>query len=1143
MTGAARTKAVKIAAAGLGALVAAAVLAAAGAVWWVAATEGGTARLVAWAADASDGRLRIGSASGTLLGGLELRDVEIRGGRERILVDAVALEWRPEALLAREIAFARVAADRVEHRRLEDAPAGTAGRLDLPFAVTVAEASVEQLAIAAGDRALALEAVRGSVRFADGRLALGDLAARLGGFELGGRAALGLREALDLDAEIAWTGTIAGQAAAGEATVTGTWPTLAVRHEFAAPFRASAAGTLRLDGEPRVDVVAEWQEAAWPGLAAVTSPTGRLELAGSAASFGFSARASVVVEGVPAEVTAQGTGAGPELAFESLEVATPHGQLTATGRLAADTLAVEAEFVANEIDPAAISAEWSGNLFARGRLDGAWRPAPEWRLVAEEVHGELRGYPVDAGGVIVRRDEAWALADVRIVSGANAVEASGRIAEELDLAVAARLDDLGLAWPGLRGALTGDLTITGPAAAPRVAGAASGRDLGYGRWFVGRLEASGSFGGGADGAVTVTGEDVRGGRVAADAVRMTLAGTPSEHRLVLAAEAPRWRLDGEAAGGLAEGGWRGTLARLAVDQPALGQWRLDEPAALRVGPGRTALETACLTQDGARVCAEVTLEGAPTDSLVLSAQNFALEALEPLLPPNVSLAGVWQLSASFTELATVPRGSLALVGGATRVSTALAELEQPLVTEIDEVLLRADLADWQLTLDAHVRAAEGGTADVTAAMADVRTLDSPVEGELRVLWPDLGVAALLSPDVGHVAGSATVELDVRGTAAEPAVHGRARLDGGEVSVPDWGLVIEGITAEATSTDGSELEFVASGRVGDGEVRLRGVTELDYRAGWPTELTLTGEGVHAVQRPDLDVFVSPDLHVSARLPDITVTGTVHVPRARVAIAELPEQAISPSPDAVVHGVQRVEPRHPLRMVSDLVITLGEDVTYSGQNLTADVSGEMRLRRDSDLATVASGSLRLEGSYNAYGQTLRLDRGQLLFTGPLDDPALDVRAVRTIDETRTVGIELSGTVKAPRTRIYSEPPVSEADALSYLLFGRPVTGTGGEETATLETAAVAMGLQQALPVVQRIGRSLGLDELTVQTTDADAGALMAGKYLSPKVYIRYSYGLFNRIGGLLLRFRVNERLSIETRSGDQKSMDLLYTVEKD
>ena len=123
------------------------------------------------------------------------------------------------------------------------------------------------------------------------------------------------------------------------------------------------------------------------------------------------------------------------------------------------------------------------------------------------------------------------------------------------------------------------------------------------------------------------------------------------------------------------------------------------------------------------------------------------------------------------------------------------------------------------------------------------------------------------------------------------------------------------------------------------------------------------------------------------------------------------------------------------------------------------------------------------------------------------------------------------------------MSEADALSYLLLGRPMTGNGTEETATLQAAALAMGLNQALPGVQRLGATLGLDELSVQTTATDTGALMAGKYLSPKLYIRYSYGLFNRIGGVLLRFKFNERLSIETRSGDQKSMDLLYTVEKD
>jgi translocation and assembly module TamB len=56
-------------------------------------------------------------------------------------------------------------------------------------------------------------------------------------------------------------------------------------------------------------------------------------------------------------------------------------------------------------------------------------------------------------------------------------------------------------------------------------------------------------------------------------------------------------------------------------------------------------------------------------------------------------------------------------------------------------------------------------------------------------------------------------------------------------------------------------------------------------------------------------------------------------------------------------------------------------------------------------------------------------------------------------------------------------------------------------------------------------------------------MAGKRLSPRIYIRYTYGLFNRLGGLLMRFNLNDRYSLETRSGDNRSMDLIYTVEKD
>ena len=461
----------------------------------------------------------------------------------------------------------------------------------------------------------------------------------------------------------------------------------------------------------------------------------------------------------------------------------------------------------------------------------------------------------------------------------------------------------------------------------------------------------------------------------------------------------------------------------------------------------------------------------------------------------------------------------------------------------------------RLTLTAAVRRAAGGNADVDAEIVDVRTRDSRVTGTLRAEWPDVGFLSLLSPELEQIQGAVAVDLDVGGTVGEPTLDGRATFANGRVAVPRWGLVVEDIEAAASSSQGRALEIEATGRAGDGVLTLTGTTELDPDAGWPTTLSLGGDTVRVVQLPNVEIFASPDLRVAVALPRIDVSGRVHVPRAAITLDGLPEQAVTPSADAVIHGAEREAQSRPVQIRTAIELTLGDDVRYSGLNLDTAVTGELRLTTEPNASASATGTLRLAGTYDAYGQQLALERGQLLFSGPLDDPGLDVRAVRMLEaaafangaSATQVGIELTGTLKAPRTRVFSTPAMSEADALSYLLFGRPVSGSnagmGTEESSALQTAALSLGLQQALPVVQRIGDTLGLDELTVQSTATDAGALMAGKYLSPRVYIRYSYGLFNRIGGFLLRFRVNERLSIETRFGEQESMDLFYTVEKE
>jgi translocation and assembly module TamB len=867
-------------------------------------------------------------------------------------------------------------------------------------------------------------------------------------------------------------------------------------------------------------------------------------------SYTYDGRGTLDIDGRAADVTIRGAGEAGLLLIEQVVLepkgASGVGAVAATGRVELDLRQANLALTARDFDPGWIRADWPGRLTGTVGLRAELGPAAQVRFDALDMSGELRRYPVALrGAATFVAPDHWRLESLQLDSETNLVLLDGTLERAgLDLAVTADVEQLGLLWPGAVGALTAEISVDGSWQEPHARGTMDARSLRLENVTFDRLTVDGEIGlaPAAPLALLVEAHGVARGLVSADSVRATFAGTTGAQRIDVEAQAGEWLAKVAASGGLTAGVWRGSIDSLDVDEQLLGQWRLTDPAAASLGMSGGSLATSCLLHDsGARWCAELNVTGVPEDRLVVSAQNFALATLRPLLPPQFVVDGVYQLSASLFDLTGEPRGALALTGGATRARVVFGA-EQAFVTEFDEVLASATLLESRLELQANVRSGAAGRVDLNARIDDIGARDSSIDGAVNVQWPDLAFLALLSPELSQVGGTLDVGLTIAGTIANPEVDGRAAWQGGRVAVPAWGLVVEGIEATATSDDGRSLTFDATGHAGDGELRLTGTTALDPQAGWPTRLNLRGESVQAVQLPNAQVYVTPNLDIVVALPDLRVTGTVHVPRAALELSELPAQAVVPSPDVVLHGVAVGDEVRPLRLQADIELTLGEDVRYAGLNLETLVSGRMRLNRDSNRSATATGTLTLAGTYNAYGQTLQLERGELLFSGPLDDPGLDVRAVRVIDETR-VGIELAGTVKAPRTRVFSTPAMSEADALSYLLLGRPVTSSDGEETATLQTAAISMGLQQALPVVQRIGESLGFDEFTVQTTDTDAGALMAGKYLSPKIYIRYSYGLFNRIGGLLLRFKVNDRLSIETRSGDQKSMDLLYTVEKD
>jgi translocation and assembly module TamB len=1129
----------------VGALVGAGV----GAVFWLLDSESGTAwwlpRVLARVAPT----VTIGRIHGSLLSGLVLDDVRLRTPREELDIAELTLTWDPTPALAGTLAFRRAAATTAAYRRSAAAPAAEEPFAELPFPVRVASATIDALTVDVAGNVVTFGATELVAALEGRRLVVEDVATTTGPYALTGDAELALERNVRLDATVRWSGPLASSAAAGSFKLAGTWPTLSVEHELTAPFAATVVGSVELARVPRVDVTVEWRDLEWPGVDDLASPTGRMAIAGTLADYRYDGGGTLTIAGRAASFAGRGRGAREQLAIESLEL-TPGpgttGRLTADGNIDVAARIARLGIVATDIDPAWWNPTWPGRLRGGVAVRASLEPATV-AFDALDLTGRLRAYPLTLKGAAdFAAPNRWTFTKLRLDSAANRVVIDGRLEPAaLALTVDADVTNLDLLWPGVRGAVTGAISIGGSLAEPRARGRLVGRALARGEVTLEQLALEGEAGGAAATPLSLKLEatglargPLRVARLAADA-----SGTTGAHHVTISMEGDDWQLQAGAAGDFSERSWRGSLEQLGFEEQLLGRWQLVEPAGVELRERQVTIATTCLTHvSGGRWCAAADVRGRAADRLVVVAQNFDLQTLRPLLPSSLALDGVYQLSASLFDPTGEPRGALVLTGEETHLKATLGE-PQTYAAEFDDLRAAATLTDGRLELLAAVRGGESEKLDLNAAISDVRARDSAIEGTFSVAWPDVGFLTLLAPELGQLGGNVAGELVVAGTVSAPELTGQATWQGGRVTVPEWGLVVDGIDATAASSGERAVTFDATGHVGDGRLALTGETMLDPQADWPTRLKLGGDAVRAVQLPEAELDVTPNLDVTVTWPDVHVAGTLQVPHASLGLSELPAQAVVPSSDAVVHGRDGARDARRLQLSAGVELVLGDDVHYRGLDLDSKVTGQLHLDTEPNRSANATGTLTLTGTYNAYGQELTLERGQLLFSGPLDDPGLDVRAVRTIDTTTRVGVELAGTRKNPRTRVFSTPAMSEADALSYLLLGRPVAGAGGGENTTLQAAALAMGLNQALPVVQRLGTTLGLDELSVQSTTQDAGALMAGKYLSPKVYIRYSYGLFNRIGGLLLRFKVNERLSLETRSGTQKSMDLLYTVEKD
>ncbi|WP_028491010.1 translocation/assembly module TamB domain-containing protein [Thioalkalivibrio sp. ALE19] len=831
----------------------------------------------------------------------------------------------------------------------------------------------------------------------------------------------------------------------------------------------------------------------------------------------------------------------------------PGARLALSGEVGyAEGLDWALDLQARDLDPGLAAPEFAGRLAldvdTSGHLDPETGPRVEARI--RRLDGTLRDQPVSGQGRLHLADETLEIHELILGLGANRLNIDGRAADSLDLDIVVNAPELDALMPGLGGVLNLNARVRGDLEAPRVTTRGRGEDLRFDGFAVENLELD------ADAGLAETAPaelDLRLRGIETDGVRqvghlqLTANGTAGDHRARLDVDTPEFgRLELGLGGGLDTEAlhWSGRIEQLALDQPLAGRWSLAEPVAVEGGPESARLERLCLQRDGGEICAEGRLDPSGEASFAARLGAIDLAWLEPLLPPELALQGTVDAQAD---------GRLDADG---RMDADLAVTPSDGVLQVrdgDDLLQEVPWRDTRLTarvrdrdVDAELRMdfLDNGMARADIALREEDGV-TRIQGDLEARLEDLAWLAATSPEIENLRGAFELALELDGPLQDPLVEGGLRFHDGGVTIPEAGIDVAIPELRADVLSAREMTISGALESGEGRIDLDGRADLG-EDGPQVLLRVDGEDFLAVNRADAEALIEPALRIRFR-PDegLAIRGGISVPWARLRPPDLPPGAVRVSGDQVIVGE---EEERPAALPIDIRVRLhlGDDVRFDGFGLTARFAGEVDVEQVTGRPTQMFGEIRIpEGEYTSYGQDLQIDRGILLFQGPPEAPDLDLRAVRRVPEYNvTVGLEIGGTPEALRSRIFSEPPMDETEALSYLLTGRPLSGASESDGNMLAAAAAGWGLEQGAMITQRIGTELGLDEVELDTeAGLDQSALTLGLYLSPRLLLRYTVGLFDNTSRVLLRYELTRSLSVETSSGSEgQAIDLIYRHER-
>lgn len=1094
------------------------------------------------------------SMQGNLLGTIRLNAFAYRTAGETVRIDQLTFSWYPRQLSAGRLHIAELSARGVSiERKPNPTPPDSSTRFDRnrsfapPIAIKIDALSITDLQYRSGDSQFELPELKISAHTVQNRLHLEHLAVSglRAGITASGELQLGQGFPFRLGIDWRYDDPKQGRFS-GAGRLDGSIELINVHSRTAGPFVSSLhAQVSDLLNRPRIQAELDWQQLRWPFTEAsgqLLSEQGRIGFSGYPDAYRLELNAEVHRTGLPkfqARLNANGSQSGLQL--QTLSIRSPAGGLEASGRIDwRQGLAFLLDGEGRDFNPGLFDPRLPGQLNFSAHLQGTIRDNSR-RLTAElkSLQGRLRDYPVAASGKLDLQNDALAVAQFDLSSGKNRIRADGNLdRQQSQLRLDVNASDLAGLWPGLRGRASGQARLSGDWQNPALTLQTQAEHIAYQANKVDKLDVNIDYA--PDGKrlshARAAAAGIVSGAHAVKQLNLEAEGSQKQHRIHAEAASPAATLALTLAGGLNQERWQGQITHLQISAVDFGRWHLKQAVKLAVSARAAATEPLCLQQGNAALCLSGKYRENHGSEFTGDATALPLALLQAFLPGRLSIDG--ELNAHATLQHKRQKFSGQIRAGLTD-DTALRVKDAETGTEF--TLKRAEFwgdTDGQrlnANLALHLNNNDSLLAHALIDPDDWRA----VSGNLQASIADISPFNPFVPQLSRLAGRIDADLSADPQSGTPKLQGQLQLSQASFELPGLGIAPHDIQLSVTPSADDPERFALTGKLssGPGRLKLDGWADLTGEA----NLHIKGQQFEAAKIPEAQIELSPNLTLARAPTGAKLAGTLSLDKAVLSLAEIPENAVAVSQDEVIAGAPA--PTEPaaasVNLDTDLEVLLGKQSRFSGQGLSTDLHGRLVISKIADKNGVYGTVEMKNGRYRKYGQDLTVRTGRFLFNGPADNPWLDLEATR-LSKSRevTAVLSLTGPLNSPKTKVYAEPALPEADALAYLITGSALDQVGKSDGNLIANAALSYGVGQ----LSWLPEKLGVDTFDLQQGKTLQDTLVSvGRYLTPDFYIGSKINLFSQQASLILKHKIGKNFSVETQTGSSQRVKFNWEVD--